>query len=346
MTLARSPLLTVLLSAVTLTLSACSDDPETSLADAQAAFDDHRFTVARDALGEILAHEEQQPEALLLMIRTALELGDGYMAERYLDQLPREAVSPLERVELQAQTEIIKGQPRQALAALAAGPPRDRWTGETYALLVWAYHEDGSLGENYRELDEALERFPADPSVNALAAREYKRLNNWPNVELAVEAALAADPENFEARLIAGELAIRAGELERALSIYQELSKDFPEHAVPLTNVAGLQIDLDRNSAAERTLTRAIALHPDYPMLKFQHARLLYAKGQYEQARRQLQEMQIPVESYKPALILSAQLSLRLGYKEQATVQLLRAAADPFYADEARAIMKREGIAG
>ena len=330
--------------AIALALAACSEQPEYSLEDGKQALAVRNYQDARIKLYSLLDSEKDQVEARRLLVDVMLATGDGYAAERYLDQLSPTDLGPIERLELEAHSEIMKGQPRQAIRELNQADDRQDWNGRTYEMLIWAHREARSLDRNVELFDEALARFPEHAGVNAMAARYYKTAGEWQLAEETTAAALASNPGHYEARLLAGELAIGNGDLAGSLVIYQGLAADFPEHAIPVTNVAGLQLDLGLVDEAEQTLEAGLSRHPDFALLNFQNARLLFEKGAYAECARVLELMNLQIERYMPALVLSAKANLKLGNRELAIGQLRRAARDKAFAEEASETLAEAGV--
>jgi len=267
-------------------------------------------------------------------------MSDGWVAERYLDQIPADDLDPIRRLEMKAQSLIAMGKPEAAIAALLEDDDREDWTERTYEKLLWAYQNAGSLEAHEHELAEAVNRFPESAQVHARAALFFRSLDEWDKVEAAVGYALESDPAHFDARLLSGELAIRDGDLEAALPTYQALAEDFPDFAVAIANVIGLQIDLEQFDAAELSLKQALARHPDFLFLRYQQARLHFEQGDHRKSLDILQARARDFKRLTPALILSAQIDLALGNREIARAQLASAARDGRFADEIQEIMR------
>ncbi|MDN3647001.1 tetratricopeptide repeat protein [Pontixanthobacter aestiaquae] len=331
-------------AAIALVLVGCGKAPPPPFGDAQSAFDEHAYYDARIILMNRIDAGDESGAAKLLLARTMLQLGDGYAAERYIDQLTETDLSDADRAELKAHSLIVKGKPRLALKFLESEVSPALTSAGLYQMRIWALRETGDLAKDTAVLVEALQAYPGSPDLHALAGRYYQSTGEWEFAEEGVRRALSNDPDHYEAQLLDAELAIRRGDLEAALTRYQSIAEKYPGHAIPVVNVAGLQLDLGRTREAEATLKSGLTVHPGFDLLNYQKARLEFKKGEYEEAARTLDRMVMRVEDYTPALILSSKVALKLGNRELATVQLLRASRKEKFAEEANLIMADYGL--
>lgn len=316
-------------------LSACGGSPNPSnLEQAQKAFDQHEFYDARIHLLNVLASDQQNLQAILLHARVMLELGDGIAAENSIKKLTDAELSDAEKAALMAHSLILQGKAERAIESLENVKQVDR-DASVYRMLLWAHLEEGSLNDNMPLLDETLELYDNDPDINALIGRFAVNRGDWDIADKRVNAALAVDPKNYEALLLAGEIAINQGQLEGALNIYEQAAALYPVHAVPLANIAGLKTDLGNIDDAEVAVNQGLNTHPRYDYLNFQKARIEYLRGNYRDANSALEKMRLNISNYTPALILSGKIAAKLGNNAFAISQLTRARADDRYMAEA-----------
>ncbi len=335
-----------LIAASALCLSACSEQEPASFASAQAAYDAKEFSQARVKLLSVLDQDAGNDDARVLLVETMLNLSDGYVAERYLNEIGDQHLDPVKRLELQARSLVVRGKAENAIELLEREENREEWSAELYSALLWAHLEAGTLEDQIDVLIEAVNLYPDSATIHARAAAHFKTLDDWEKVADAVGYSLEANPAHYEARLISGELAIRDGDLVKALEIYSALAEDYPDHALPVTNVAGLQLDLGQTIAAENTLVSGLARHPDFGLLNFQNARLHYAKGNFRKSADILQQFSTPLARYVPATILSAQVDIKLGNRDMARVQLAKAARHDRFVGEVERIIEEAELQG
>jgi Tfp pilus assembly protein PilF len=324
-------------------LSGCQNSAPESMAAAEAAIAKHQYFDAQAALLAWREDNGASPENSALLAKVLIELGDGYTAERYLTELePQRGTTP-EWLSLRARSLILQGNPWRARELIE----RSGWTGapegEREYLLVWAAMEEGNTGQAIAEVDRALRLYPDHAGLNAKAARLAVWEDNWDAAERHIAAALAADPDQFEALLVLGEGQIADGDLEAALKTYRLAGKAYPDFAIPHANVAGLLLDLGRLDEADKTLGKALQAHPEFPLLRFNAARLAAMRGQWKVARAAVQALPTEWKRTFPATImLEADIEAGLGNHAMASTLYAQLADDPRFAQQA--LTKRDAL--
>ena len=79
-----------------------------------------------------------------------------------------------------------------------------------------------------------------------------------------IDAALAADAKNPQARFLRGVVQADQDEPDEALATFQALTEDFPELPEPYNNLAVIWAQRGQYEKARTALESAIASHPDY----------------------------------------------------------------------------------
>jgi tetratricopeptide (TPR) repeat protein len=79
-----------------------------------------------------------------------------------------------------------------------------------------------------------------------------------------IDAALAADAKNPQARFLRGVVQADQDEPDEALATFQALTEDFPELPEPYNNLAVIWAQRGQYEKARAALESAIASHPDY----------------------------------------------------------------------------------
>lgn len=305
-------------------LGGCGSAPPARLADVDQALAQHRYSQARDALLALRKHDGGSLELVRRLAKLELDFGDGYAAERYLDEWRSLAGTSPEWVTLRARSLILQGKSRSAQDFLEQAEPAEAEGAARAWLTVWAAMEQGDNDRAQEEVMTALARYPRSPDLNARAGRLLAMQGNREAASEYVAAALAADPQHYEALLLQGEGRIAAGDLEGALASYGLAARAYPDFAVPSANVVGLLIDLGRLPEAEQALKPALARYPGFPLLQFTAARLAAATKRWPQARATLQAMPAQFKRDVPAAtLLEGDVETALG--NQATAQALYA---------------------
>ena len=324
----------VLLCAAAL-LAACSPATQASLADAEASVAANRFYEARQTLLALRKDEGPSRENALLLAQVHLELGDGFSAERYLTELRDLDGETADWVTMRAHSLILQGsaqKARELIEGFVGDPPED---GTHAWLRVWAAMEEGAIEDAEEIVDAALFAHPQSAPLHAKAARLSSFRGNWDAAKRHTDEALESDPENFEALLMRGEYQIAQDDLEAALATYQLASQTHSDFAVSKANVAGLLLDLDRLDEAGEVLDHGLQMHPEYPLLRFNAARLAALRGDWEAARDVLQTMSPSWKrGYPAATLLEGEVEAALGNHTMARVYYMRLVNDPHLTEQ------------
>lgn len=329
-----------LLLFATAILGGCEETPPPSMADIEVAISENRYLDARDALLAMRDHDGATPENAALLAKVMVQLGDGYSAERYLRELEARQGDTAEWLTLRARSLILQGHAWKARDVIERWPGYPTLAEERDLLLVWAAMEEGDNDQAIALIDEALRRHPQSADLHAKAARLAAWEGNWEAADLHIADALAADPDHYEAQLVQGESLIAGGDLEGALATYLRVVETHPDFAIPRANVVGLQLDLKQLPEAEAALNEALALHPDFPQLRFASARLNAIRGNWPKSREILQAL--PSEwkgDFPGAVLLEAETEAALGNHTIARTLYEQLAQDPRFADAANALM-------
>lgn len=323
-------------------LQGCGSGPSSSMADAETAYNEHSFRTARIHLLNLLDQDPQSAAANLLYAQTMLQLGDGIAAQPALDALSAADIGEDRLRTLQSQAYILRGQAQKAVALMEGATAQQRmasWDAQSYHIYLWALMENETLDDEPELFAEALAIYDTSAAIHALAGRHAVNLGDRDIARKAMENALARDPEDYEALLLKAEVQIYDGDLNGAKATYAALSKRFPDHGVPPSNIAGLEIDAGNYDAAEAIITRTEAQHPKFAFLQFQKARLAHARQDYRRANDILQSMPDYITDYPPGLALAAQVAEKLGNRQIAIARLQRLLAIVPDDDAARAAL-------
>lgn len=325
------PALLLAVAAVT----GCQGSAPVSMDEVQAAIADNRFLDAREALLEWRAVNGQSPENSALLAQVMIELGSGYTAERYLSEFDPDSGARAEWMSLRARSLILQGKPWKARELIEQAAWPGSREGERKYLLVWTAMEEGRNEDAIALVDQALRLYPENAGLHAKAARLAVWQDNWNAAERHVEAALASDPDCFEALLLLGESQIARGELEPALQTYQLAVQTYPDFAVPRANVVGLLLDLERFDDAGTALDAALQVHPDFPQLRYNAARLSAIRGRWNDAREIVQALPSQWKQMFPAaIILEADIEAARGNHAIARTLYSQLKDEPLFAGQ------------
>jgi len=173
-----------------------------------------------------------------------------------------------------------------------------------------------------RRLKRAVELAPGEPEGWKLLARMEQGREHLGEARAAWEQALAADPDDGDALLAAGQLALRQGDLATARERLRQLLQTAPDESVAKVRVAATWLDAKQPAEA---LDAAAGASDD--------ARLLYLRGVALQQLHRWAEAAAAFGEVKPAsgeIYFSARVSLgyalaRAGRPADAVRELRRA---------------------
>jgi predicted Zn-dependent protease len=331
--------------ALALALAGCGESaPMVSLDRVTEQVRAHQYDRAAKALADYEAATGGSPRSHRLMVETLLGLGDGFAAEVYIKKLQDTDLSKADRQTLLAHSLIVRDRPFDAITLLLESLPRTQWTGETFRIAIWACRAYERFEDADLLLQQGLLAFPKNSQLLALRARQLLDADDVEAASAVAVQALQSDKRNFEALLMSGELALRQGQLDQALKHYRQTQAFFPNHPLPKVNIAGILIDQGKLADAESELTKSLKDHPGSELLVFQQARIDHAKGNHLAAQRALNAAWTRLETYAPAQILSARVSLALGHRATAEAMLQRAANDQRFGAEIESIRKEHQL--
>jgi len=129
---------------------------------------------------------------------------------------------------------------------------------------------------------------PPAPGLSPELADAAKMIRDgqYAAAQAKIDAVLAGDARNPQARFLRGVVETDQGEVDAALSTFQGLTQDYPELPEPHNNLAVIYAQQGRYEDAKTALELALAASPDYAIahenLGDVYTRL--AGGEYDKA--------------------------------------------------------------
>jgi tetratricopeptide (TPR) repeat protein len=305
---------TVLAAILAISLAGCEGMMSTSstFEDAESAFDQGQYRVANAHLSDLLSKGSVDDRVRKLQFELMLKLGDGNRAIAALEQLPEGALSEAERRQAFAHAHILQGSP-QKTAELYRNLAEDDFSEQDFRMVLWALKEMGEGDDFAAGMDAGLDRFPDSPHLNALAADQLYDFGLPEEAGQFVDRAAENGPDVFEAQLVAGRKAIFEDELEEAIDHYRKAHEINPTNVLPLTNVAGLHLDLGQVEEAGEVLKIATQIDGDFPFLQWQLARYKLAVGDNQGAREAKDRVQRVYADNPEFILLMADIEAAFG---------------------------------
>ena len=301
---------------ILLALAGCADSPAELQEKARAAYAAHDFRLARLLLSQALTDAPGNRDLLMLQARSLLAMGDGYGAEAPLKQLVASQPDSPDLTELLAEAALLRKQPDAALALLGAVKSVE---AERLRALAAVQKENPDAARQHLATALAM-------GGNARACVDMGRLElmagNLTEAQALAAKARKLAPQGIDTLLFDGQLAVRGGDLAKALAIYDQAAKAYPTSMAALTGKAAMLGDLGRLDEME-AVTKAVGeLAPDDPTVLYLRARLGAAKKDWSGTRGLIEKSKADLGVREPLRLIYGETLLRLGQNQQAIAQL------------------------
>lgn len=298
-------------------LSACGATPEQHLANAKDSFAHHQFNAARLELLAALDGKAGQPEALTMLARAQIELGDGDAALVTLSKLAVLNALPPDGAVLRGEAQLLRGRYADAVSAVEGSP-----TAEASRVRALASIKQGDDAAAEREF--ALGRIA--PGAKARLLGEYARFALRRGYVRLAETLLAdAEREGgavLEVKLARAQVASAQGRLAQALAAYESAAQVYPENRAVLVGRIATLGELGRTAEMKPLLAAASKQSPDDPALAYLQARLSAANRDWKAVHAQLQPIEREFAALPEAELLYGQSLVELGQHEQAMAHI------------------------
>lgn len=189
---------------------------------------------------------------------------------------------------------------------------------------------DGQTDTAIRLFEDLLSDKPAYMPALAAYARIQQMKGADSDVTAAINAAVAAEPDSPEPRLLLAQYQLFNGELEAALATAETGLESTPDDPRLLQIRGKARGGLGNEEAARRDLLRAAELAPSDRLMQMDKARVLVKTGDPEGARRVVQDYLEVRPNDIEALLFSADLDLSTGRPDRAATVITEVLArDP-----------------
>lgn len=251
----------------------------------RVAFFERDYPAAVAALSAVL---EQRPEASALrhpLAQSLRELGQIDAAREHLTQAGSERlkqadplVDALGNLVVGARSLLARAYAAKAAGAFEAAQTHYRAAMAADPAFALAPAGLGQLMAEQERFEESLEAYqlavnidPEFPEAWFNIGTAHLRLDRPEEAKAAFNTVLEIDPEHLDARFRLAALLHGRGEFGAARSELERVLANNPEHVPTLQSLVMLELEADRQGAAERLLADALAL----PMEAAQRSTLL-----------------------------------------------------------------------
>lgn len=312
---------TLLATAAALTLASCGMLGGDPVSDGIAAFEARDYRTARVALATAVDDAETRtPEVIDRYARTLLELEDGEAAERIIQMLRDSGGAPDDIEALAAHAALLRGEFDLALERAAAGPagPLAEWVS------IQALGELGQNDEAIARADAAIESFPDNARLLAMRGAMAIAMRQPTAAKDYSLRALAADPVDHDALMLAGQLRVMRGDWEEALTFYETAREEHPASLAALFALAATEADLGNSEEADQHLETILTFAPGHPLALLLDAKLAFAEGDLNEAQEILQQAEGEIGKIPQGRLLMGELAYLRGFPAQAIAHLER----------------------
>ena len=293
-------------------LAACSVSPEERLERAQQAFATGDFAAAKIDLTAYLKEKTNDGEALRLLARTQLELGDGEGATNSLERLKSLGNWSDEDTILMAEAALLSGHPNK-VAELVAGLD----SAEAARVTALAHLANDDSQAAYDAFDKGLGANGPKARLRAEFARFYLSYGDLGAARSMIEAAKGEDPSQVDVQIADAQISAAQGRPKAALKAFDKVLKSHPANRVALLGRVAALGDMARLDDAQAQLD-AMSMQPGDIDFAFLSAKIASERGEWDKVREVLQPLETQIQQ-KPQVAMLYGLALtKSGQPEQA----------------------------
>ncbi len=302
-------------AALALMLAACGLSPEERMDRAEQAYADNRFSEARLDLASVLQEDAQDAEALELLARTQLQLGDGEGAASSLGRLEQMGAQADGFRAMMAEATLLRGDFETALTQGEA-----LQTAEGTRIVALAH-----IGmEDVRAAQAAFEAGLTQSGDRSRLQSDYALFmlqsgDSDAALRLA-EAARTTAPTGLDPLLASARTAQARGDLNGALGYFEDAAQEWPESRAAILGRIGVLGDLGRLDETRPLIEEFARRTPNDPDVLYLQARLAAENEAWADVREMLQPIEGRADTRQQLLYSRALIELELP--EQAMPRL------------------------
>jgi putative PEP-CTERM system TPR-repeat lipoprotein len=328
-----SAALTAVALAGALLLAGCGGDkPETLLASARdyMAKNDHKAAVIQ--IKNVLQSQPDSAEARYLLGSALLSGGDAGAAEIELRKArdlkhPDDVVVP--RL---AQTLLIQGQFKKLIEDFSETKlGTASATAELKTALATAYEAEGNLPASRAALDAALAADPQNAAATLVQIRQKLAARDIDGGAAQLEALIARDGSNVEAWRLKGDMNLYAkGALDEALVAFRKALEIRPDYAPGYFGVITVLMRQGKPDEVDKELAAVKKIAPNHPQTRYLETQHAYTKRDYPKARELAQQLLKMTPNNARSLEIAGGIDLQMNALVTAEEQLSKAVqSDP-----------------
>lgn len=312
----------LLATALAIALAGCSQFGSSPLEQAQEAFAAQDYITAQEHVQEALAQNADNAEALELLARIQLVMGQGGDVAATLDRLARSGAEPSDANLLAAEGLLQVGDVDEALDLIGNSDSAEAWRLRALAAAVQG-DEEGAL----EAFDEGRSAEGPRGKLFAAEASFHLARGDLDAADGAVALARDVAPDRVETLFVSARLAEAQGEHSLALSNYLRIIEIAPMDRPALSAGIAASERADMPDITRHLILYGAQTRPLDREFVYQRARIDAWDGRWQDVRERLQANEAELEDHVSARLLYAESLLQLGQVETA-----RAIAAPIIA--------------
>ena len=319
-----SALLSLMVAVVCLT--AVAAQPSGRFEQALMLFRQKDYTEAAAALSAVVATEPGRVEARLWLGKSFINLGRFSEAEAELRRFTLERPANDEGCYLLAYTLFRQGRARESLAVYEQAANLKAPTADDLKIIGLNYGLLGNYDQAANYLTRAVAADPDNLEARYYLGRVWFTLNRFAEAIKEFRAVLQRDPQHVKAQNNLGQALEGQNDTAGALAAYRRAveldSRSQKPGELPLLNLGALLLQKNEITEAISILTRAVAVNPASAQARFQLARAYLRQERLADAERELEAAVKLDPKDRGAHYQLGRLYHRLGKTEQARREL------------------------
>ncbi|HEY6482894.1 MAG TPA: type IV pilus biogenesis/stability protein PilW [Steroidobacteraceae bacterium] len=181
--------------------------------------------------------------------------------------------------------------------------------------LGMAYMNQGDLGLAKEKLDRAMQQNPSNPGVHSAMAMLQDRLGNPDKADAEFKAALRLGPRTPDVLNNYAVYLCRTGRTDEGVKYFEEAAHNAlyrtPEAAY--TNAGVCLRAARRDTEAAMSFQRALQAKPNFSEAAFQLVELDFQRGEYPEARAELDRYLGAFDATPDLLLIGARIARKQG---------------------------------
>nr|WP_316639023.1 XrtA/PEP-CTERM system TPR-repeat protein PrsT [uncultured Roseateles sp.] len=313
---------------IALVLPGCSrNDSDAMLASAKGYIAKQDYKAAIIQLKNALQKKPESPELRFLLGKTLLESGDVVSAVVELRKAQDLKYEDDKVVPLLAQTMLIQGQQEALITQFSTKVLSEpKAVANLKTALAAAYASQGKFAQADEALAAALAAAPDDLQARLLQVRVLARKNDFDGAVALVEAILTKNPESADAWQLKGDFLLHVkADSDGALDAYKKALSLNAGNIGAHSGILSIYISKKDIKSAKTQLEQFSKALPGHPQLRYFDALIAYEDQDFKRAKELVQQLLKYSPDNAKVLQLAGLLELQARSLLQAEIYLNKA---------------------